>query len=96
MKGVLILTTLIQAARAAARTKGTYLYAQYHRIAARRGANRACVAVAHTIIVIVYNMIKNLQPYCELGESYFEKRRQQAIARKAIKQLEDLGVQGYP
>ncbi|NPV52473.1 MAG: IS110 family transposase [Firmicutes bacterium] len=87
----LLRTTLIQAARAAARTKGTYLYAQYHRIAARRGANRACVAVAHTIIVIVYNMIKNLRPYYELGDSYFEKRRQQAIARKAIKQLEDLG-----
>lgn len=56
-----------------------------------RGANRACVAVAHTIIVIVYNMIKNLRPYYELGDSYFEKRPQQAIARKAIKQLEDLG-----
>jgi transposase len=44
---------LIEAARAAARTKNTYLAALYHRIAARRGANRAAVAVAHAILVII-------------------------------------------
>ena len=44
--------TLVEAARSAARTKGTYLSAQYHRIAARRGAKQATVAVAHTILVM--------------------------------------------
>lgn len=45
--------TLVEAARSAARTKNTYLSARYHRIAARRGGNRAAVAVAHTILVII-------------------------------------------
>ena len=48
-------STLTEAARAAAHTKGTYLSAQYHRIASRRGANRAAVAVGHSILVSVYH-----------------------------------------
>lgn len=47
-------SALVEAARAAAKTKNTYLSSQYHRIAARRGANRAAVAVAHSILTIVY------------------------------------------
>jgi transposase len=50
-------STLIEAARAAGRTKGTYLAAQYHRLAARRGTKRAAVAVGHTILVIAYRLL---------------------------------------
>lgn len=50
---------LTEAARAAGRTKNTYLASQYHRIAARRGANRAALAVGHTILVIIYHMLKH-------------------------------------
>ncbi len=55
-------TTLVECAKAAAHTKDTYLSSQYHRIAARRGANRASVAVAHTILVIIYHIIKSEKP----------------------------------
>ncbi|EGD50039.1 transposase IS116/IS110/IS902 family protein [Thermoanaerobacter ethanolicus JW 200] len=67
-------SSLIEAARAASRAKGTYLSSQYHRIAARRGANRAAVAVAHSILIIVYHILKQKQPYIELGPTYYEEK----------------------
>jgi transposase len=50
-------TALVAAAQAAARTKDTYLAAQYRRLAARRGAKRAAVAVAHSLLVMVYALL---------------------------------------
>lgn len=82
---------LIEAARAAARTKNTYLSAMYHRIAARRGANRAAVAVAHAILVIIYHILKKGTTYQELGANYLAERQKQVVARRAIKRLEQLG-----
>jgi len=84
-------STLIQCARAAARSRETYLSAQYHRIAARRGSNRAAVAVGHSILVIVYHMLKNRQPYNELGSNYFDERKSQMVLKSAIKRIEALG-----
>jgi len=83
--------TLVDCAHAAARTKNTYLSAQYHRIAARRGAKRAAVAVAHSILVIVYHILKKHQPYIELGPDYFDKRRESAVIHRAVATLESLG-----
>jgi len=83
--------TLVEAARAAARTKNSYLSAQYHRIAARRGANRAAVAVAHTILVIAYHILKTRQPYRDLGADYFDRRRKDRTVKQAVKKLESLG-----
>ena len=83
--------TLVEAARAAARTRGTYLSAQYRRIADRRGAKRAAVAVAHTILVMEYHMLKNRQPYRELGFDYFDQRNRDALARRMARRLQDLG-----
>jgi hypothetical protein len=60
-------SALVEAARTASKTKDTYLSAQYRRIAARRGKNRAAVAVGHTILVIIYHILKKRQPYIELG-----------------------------
>jgi transposase len=87
----LLKTALVSAAHAAARTKGTYLSAQYHRIAARRGAGRAAVAVAHTILVIVYYILKRHEPYKELGADYLEKRKEDTTLRRALATLETLG-----
>lgn len=84
-------STLVEAARAASRTKNCYLSSQYHRLAARRGANRAAVAVAHSILTIVYYILKRRQPYIELGPTYYEERRRQAIINQSIKKLESLG-----
>jgi transposase len=82
---------LVEAARAAARTKNTYLSSLYHRIAARRGANRAAVAVAHRILVIVYHLLKDKQNYNELGPQYYEERRREQIAKQALRKLQSLG-----
>lgn len=82
---------LVQAAHAAARTHNTYLSAQYHRLAGRRGKKRAIVAVAHSILVITYHMILHKEPYRELGSDYFDKRRPQATAQRLLKRLQQLG-----
>jgi transposase len=84
-------TALIQAAHGVAHTRGTYLAAQYHRLAGRRGAKRAAVAVAHSILVIAYYLIKRKESYREMGADYFDKRRPEASAKRLIKRLENLG-----
>ena len=84
--------TLTEAARAAARTKNTYLSTKYHRIAARRGANRAAVAVGHTILVIVYNMLKTREKYKDLGVDFLDRRKKNYTIKKSLKTLENLGV----
>ncbi|OPX93180.1 MAG: hypothetical protein A4E53_00290 [Pelotomaculum sp. PtaB.Bin104] len=84
-------SALVEAARAAARTKNTYLSSQYHRLAARRGANRAAVAVAHSILTIVYYILKRKQLYIELGPTYYEERKRETVIKQYIKELESLG-----
>ncbi|MEW5961063.1 MAG: IS110 family transposase [Chloroflexota bacterium] len=84
---------LNQAAHAAARTKDTYLSAQYHRLARRIGRNKAIMAVAHSILVIAYHLIQRQEPYRELGGDYFDKRRPAATAKHLVKRLEKLGYQ---
>lgn len=83
--------TLVQCGRAAANSKDTYLNALYHRIAARRGAKRAVVAVGHAILIICYHMIKDRSHYHELGNDYFQKRNRDVLMRQSVKRLETLG-----
>lgn len=86
-------TILVQAAHAAARTN-TYLAAQFRRLSARRGAKRAAIAVAHSILVIAYHLIQRNTPYSELGASYFDRHQKTQVKKKRlIKQLEQLGYQ---
>ena len=82
---------LNQAAHAVAHMKNTYLSAQYHRLAGRRGQKKAIVAVAHSILVISYHIIKLKEPYHELGGDYFDKRRPEVTAKRLVKRLEQLG-----
>jgi transposase len=84
-------TALVEAAQAAARTKDTYLAAHYRRLAARRGAKRAAVAVAHTLLVMVYSLLTQQQAYHELGGQYFAARDRQAVQRRLVHRLEALG-----
>jgi len=84
---------LNQAANAASHTKNTYLSAQYHRIAARRGKKKAIVAVEHSILIIAYHIIQDKTPYRELGSDYFDKRRPETTAKRLVKRLEHLGFQ---
>jgi transposase len=82
---------LTQLAHAAARTKGTYLSALYHRIAARRGKKRAIGAVAHSIVVSAFHMLVRHQPYRELGADYFETHRRQHVVDRLTRRIERLG-----
>jgi len=84
---------LVEAAKAAGRSKKTYLGAQYRRIAARRGAKRAAVAVAHSILVSVYYILTRHEPYRELGVAYFDERDRQAVERRLVKRLQGLGYE---
>jgi transposase len=82
---------LIEAAHAAGRTRNTYLAAQYHRLAARRGKNKAAVAVGHTLLVIIYHLLRAPDIYHELGGSYFDQHQRPAVQRRLVRRLEALG-----
>jgi transposase len=82
---------LVQAAHAAARTKGTYLAAQYRRLAARRGRAKAAIAVAHSILIIVYHLLTDGTVYHDLGGNYFDERDRQAVERRLVYRLQGLG-----
>ena len=84
---------LIEAAHGAVRTKGTYLAAQYGRLVRRKGSKRAMVAVAHSILVIVYHVLLRRVSYQELGGNYFDERERQMVEKRAIRRLESLGYQ---
>ena len=83
--------TLVQTGHAAGRARGTYLGAQYHRLAGRRGTKRAAVAVGHTILVIAYHLLAQGTTYAELGPDYCDRRNTDAIERQLVKRLERLG-----
>ena len=82
---------LVQAAWAASRTADTYLAAQYHRLAGRRGKKRAVVAVAHSILVIAYHMLRRHEPYRELGGNYFDERKKESIVNRLMRRIQTLG-----
>jgi transposase len=83
---------LSEVAKAASRTKGTYLNAQYHRLRGRRGPGKATMAVAHSVLVIAYHILDQGVPYQELGEDYFQQRHSaEHYQRQLVRQLERLG-----
>jgi len=84
-------TALVEAAVGAGRSRDTYLSAQYHRLAARRGKKKAAVAVAHSILVISYHLLKHDTVYHDLGGGYFDRRDQAAVERRLVRRLEALG-----
>lgn len=83
--------TLVQCARSAAKTKNTYLSSMYARIAARRGANVAAIAVARTILECYYYMVRDKASYRDLGSGYLDERNKEHIKRRSVKRLESLG-----
>jgi transposase len=83
--------TLVQCGRAAGNSKDTYLSALYHRIAARRGAKRAAVAVGHSILVTCYHMIQNRTRYRDLGADFLQNRNKEALVKQNVKRLQALG-----
>ncbi len=84
-------TALVEAAHAAARSKGTYLRDKYFRLKARRGAKRAVVAVAHKILVAIYHMLSGDVSYHDLGDLYLDKLNKHHLTRNLVRRLERLG-----
>ena len=85
-------SALTEAARAASRQKNTYLSAQYHRIAARHGKNRAAIAVGHTILSLVHILLTRKQEYVDLGFDYFDQRKEDILICQSVKRLKSLGL----
>jgi transposase len=84
--------TLCQAAWAVTRKRDCYLSAQFRRLAARRGIKRAVMAVAHTMLIIAYTMLKTGRSYHELGGSYLEQINKDQLQRYFVKRLQKLGL----
>lgn len=80
-----------EVAQAIARSPGTYLHAQYQRLARRRGKHKALMAVAHSVLVIAYHMLKDKRPYSDLGADYFDKLDTARLQRHHVHRLEQLG-----
>ena len=89
-------TTLNESAKAAARSKGTYLSAQYTRLRGLRGPRKATGALRHSILIAVYHILERKVPYQELGADYFEQRRSlEHRTKRLVRQLQQLG-HGHP
>jgi transposase len=86
-------TTLVQAAWAAARTKDSYLRAQFLRLKSRRGPMKAIVAVAASMLTAAYHILRDGVPYRELTGAYFDARDRTKLTKRLIRRLSDLGVQ---
>src|SRR5439155_13091804 len=76
---------LVQVAWAASHTKDTYLAARYRRLAGRRGQKRALVALGHTILGIIYRLLKEWTPYRELGADYYERQDAEHLTRALVR-----------
>jgi transposase len=82
---------LTEAAGAVARSPGTSLHAQDHRIARRRGKYKAARAVAHRLLVIAYCLLRDQAPYRDLGPTYLDERATARTERSHVRRLEQLG-----
>ena len=86
-------TALVTAAWAAVRVKGSYLQAQFHRLRARRGAKKAVLAVAASMLTATYHMLKNGVEYQDLGADHFTRRDQTKTIARLVRRLTELGCQ---
>lgn len=83
---------LIQCAKTAKTNKDSFFYAQYQRLVVRRGANRATVAIAHSMLIAIYHMIKDNVPFKDLGNDYYNKFNTESKAKYYLKKLQELGA----
>ena len=85
--------TLNQCAWAASRKKDSYFAAQFKRITSRRGVKRANMAVAHSMLCVIWELLMHSQTYQDLGRDYFERTNEDRIKRQLVKRLEKLGFE---
>jgi transposase len=80
-----------EVAWAVSHTKDNYLAAQYHRLARRRGKYKAILAVAHSVLVIVYHVLRDQRPYTDLGADHFERLEAGRALHYHVSKLRQLG-----
>jgi len=85
-------TALIEAAAGASRAKHSALRARFQRVLRHRGPKKAVVALAHTLLRIVYHVLADGTTYRELGGDYYDRQHHQRAARRGIRLLQ---TQGY-
>lgn len=84
-------TTLVECAKAARGVHGSFFSAQYQRIAARRGKNRATVAVAHSMLIAIYHVLNDGVPFNDLGADYYTQFNRDKKIASHLKKLKELG-----
>jgi transposase len=84
---------LVEAAHAAARTKGSYLAARYRHLAVRRGKPKAAVAIGHAILLSAYHMLVRREDYRQIDPLEYDERRRARLEKRAVEQLQALGYQ---
>jgi len=82
---------MVQCAKSAVTKKGTFLRAQYDRLVVRRGKGRALVAVAHSMIVAIWHMLKYGTTFIDLGGDYYNRFHPEKKIAMHLKKLEELG-----
>lgn len=91
--GTWLKTTLVTAAWAGVRVKDSYLHAQFLRIKARRGAKKAILAVAASMLTAAYFMLRDGVEYADLGDDHFNRRDRSKVIRRLVRRLRDLGCE---
>ena len=84
-------TILTQCAKSAKTVKSSYFFAQYRRISARRGKNRATLAVAHSMLIAIYHILKNKTAFHDLGSDYYDSFNRDRKINSYLKRLKALG-----
>lgn len=87
----LLRTTLITCAHSAVNNKNSFFHAQYKRVSARRGSKRAYVAVAHSMLIAVYHILKYGVAYKDLGAGYYNQFNKERKINSLLKKLKTLG-----
>ena len=88
---VYLKSTLVECAHSAIRYKDSCFYAKYCKLSARRGSKRAIVAVAHSMIIAIYHILKDKSRFMDLGSDYFNVINAERIKNRNINSLENLG-----
>lgn len=83
---------LVQAAWAASRKKDSYFYAHARSLMRRRGSKRGAIAVAHSLLLVIYHILKGGAEYRDLGRDYLDRLREQQLIKFHVKRLQQLGL----
>ena len=87
----LLRSTLVTCAHSAVRNKQSYFYAQFMRISAHRGKKRAYVAVAHSMLIAIYHILKDGMIFKDLGADYYNQFNKERKINAYLKKLKALG-----